>query len=105
VMMKCISQEDDTQLLCNIYSAYLDHTHHNVLSSTKHSDMDSTSPQVKMTRWSSSSNAEIVSYFRSKPRSMPILFGPSISPGHLESGELTSWVFCSGHQEGSGFSL
>jgi hypothetical protein len=82
MMMKCVSREEGIQLLQDIQSAYVYHTHHGVLSSVKHSDMDSTNPQLRMTRSRSPPNAGTVSSFRSKQQSMSIHFGLSISHDH-----------------------
>jgi hypothetical protein len=103
MMMKCISWEEDIQFFGTFIVAYADRNHHGVLSSAKHSDMDSIGPQLRMAWWRSSPSAETISSFRSKPWSMEILFVLSISLGFSQSGDSTSWSFYPWHWEDSDY--
>jgi hypothetical protein len=49
MMMKCISKEYAFNCSRISIVAYADCIHHDVLSSERHSDMDSTSPRLRLT--------------------------------------------------------
>jgi hypothetical protein len=70
MMMMCISKEEGIQLLQDIHSGVCE-AHSSWRSVIKkHSCMDSTSRQSRMTRWKSSPSVKTASSSRSKPRSM-----------------------------------
>jgi hypothetical protein len=87
MMMRCISKDEDIQLLrdihngvCGVHSSW-----RSIVGKTFRQDL------YKMMRCRSSPNAEIVNSSRSKPRSMRILFDPLIYLGPLRYGESTLW--------------
>jgi hypothetical protein len=94
--MKCTSREEGIELLEDVHKGVCESHSSWRLIVDKAFMHEFYWPIVKDDTMKVVKNTEIVSSFRSRQRSMPILFGLLISPGLLQSGESTSWTSCPG---------